>query len=124
MTLRVIAGSLHGLRSPVATSWETIFADVLLKAGATMPLDADHEERAVYVISGEIEITSNNGKRSLVAKNTKGETIFDGPIDTEEQRKALPEDLRKKIESIEVQTKVARTRQEPFGNSGPAADVQ
>ncbi|MGA2941011.1 MAG: pirin family protein, partial [Xanthobacteraceae bacterium] len=32
MTLRLVAGSLHGLRSPVATSWETVFADVRLKA--------------------------------------------------------------------------------------------
>src|SRR3984885_11654004 len=56
MTLRVVAGSLHGLRSPVTTSWETMFADVRLKAGATMPLDAEHEERAIYRISGEIEI--------------------------------------------------------------------
>jgi redox-sensitive bicupin YhaK (pirin superfamily) len=70
MTLRVIAGSLHGLRSPVATSWETIFADVILKAGATMPLDANHEERAVYVISGEIEISGDRHgpERLLVLK--------------------------------------------------------
>jgi redox-sensitive bicupin YhaK (pirin superfamily) len=56
MTLRVVAGSLHGLRSPVVTSWDTVFADVRLQAGTTLPLDAEHEERAVYVIAGEIEI--------------------------------------------------------------------
>jgi redox-sensitive bicupin YhaK (pirin superfamily) len=70
MTVRVIAGSLHGLRSPVATSWETIFAEVMLKAGATMPLDTDHEERAIYVISGEIEIGGDRHgpERLLVLK--------------------------------------------------------
>ena len=31
MTLRVVAGALHGLRSPVVTSWETLFADVRLQ---------------------------------------------------------------------------------------------
>jgi len=56
MTLRVVAGALHGVRSPVVTSWETVFADVRLKAGAEFPLDADYEERAIYVLSGEIEI--------------------------------------------------------------------
>ena len=56
MVLRVVAGDLHGLRSPVATTWETLFADVRLDAGATLPLDAGPEERAVYVIAGEIEI--------------------------------------------------------------------
>ncbi len=56
VALRVVAGTLHGMRSPVATSWETLFAEARLRAGATLPLDADHEERAIYVIAGEIEI--------------------------------------------------------------------
>src|SRR3954466_8989074 len=55
-TVRVVVGSLYGQRSPVATTSETIFADVTLKAGSTLPLDADHEERAIYILSGEIEI--------------------------------------------------------------------
>jgi redox-sensitive bicupin YhaK (pirin superfamily) len=54
--LRVVAGTMHGLRSPVAASWETVFAQAHVKAGSTLPLDPDHEERAVYVIAGEIEI--------------------------------------------------------------------
>jgi redox-sensitive bicupin YhaK (pirin superfamily) len=56
MTLRVVAGTLHGLRSPVATTWETLFAEGRLKAGTALPLDTAHEERAVYVIAGEIEV--------------------------------------------------------------------
>ena len=56
--------------------------------------------------SGEIEVTSSDGRRKLVAKNAKGEVIFDGSIDTPEQIKALPEDLRKKVETIEVRTKI------------------
>jgi len=56
MTLRVIAGGFHGLRSPVATIWDTLFAEAQVKAGVTLPLDAAYEERAVYVITGEIDI--------------------------------------------------------------------
>ena len=56
--------------------------------------------------SGEIEVTSTDGRRHLIAKNAKGETVFDGPIDTPEQVRALPEDLRKKVGAIEVRTKV------------------
>ena len=56
MTLRVVAGALCGLRSPVATLWDTLFAEARLKAGATLPLDASYEERALYVITGEIDI--------------------------------------------------------------------
>jgi redox-sensitive bicupin YhaK (pirin superfamily) len=56
MTLRVVAGAFHGLRSPVATLWDTLFAEAQLKAGTVLPLDAAYEERAVYVITGEIDI--------------------------------------------------------------------
>jgi redox-sensitive bicupin YhaK (pirin superfamily) len=56
LTLRVIAGDMHGLRSPVVTSWDTVFADAHLTTGAVLPFDAEHEERAVYVLSGEIDI--------------------------------------------------------------------
>jgi hypothetical protein len=59
MVLRVVTGAMHGLRSPVITSWDTLFADIYLKAGTTLPLDAEHEERAVFVIAGEIEIGSD-----------------------------------------------------------------
>jgi len=54
--LRVITGALHGVRSPVQTVWETLFAEARLKAGATLPVEADYEERALYLIAGEIEI--------------------------------------------------------------------
>jgi len=56
LKLRVVAGAMHGLASPVETSSDTIFADARLTAGTTLPLDASHEERAVYVVAGEIEI--------------------------------------------------------------------
>ena len=70
LTLRVIAGTMHGLRSPVATNWETLFARVQLAAGSVLPLDAEHEERALYVISGEIEIAGerHGPERLLVLK--------------------------------------------------------
>jgi len=54
--LRVVAGTMHGLRSPVAMAWETVFGEAHLKAGEALPLEADYEERAIYVVSGEIEI--------------------------------------------------------------------
>jgi redox-sensitive bicupin YhaK (pirin superfamily) len=70
LTLRVIAGTMHSLRSPVATSWETVFAQAQLTAGSVLPLDADYEERALYVISGEIEIAGqrHGPERLLVLK--------------------------------------------------------
>jgi hypothetical protein len=54
--VRVVAGRLFGERSPVPTLWETLFADVRLAAGAALPVDPDTEERAIYLIAGEIDI--------------------------------------------------------------------
>jgi redox-sensitive bicupin YhaK (pirin superfamily) len=58
-TVRVVAGKFLGVSSPVVTGWDTLFADVTLAAGARLPLDADTEERAVYLISGEVEIAGD-----------------------------------------------------------------
>jgi len=55
----VVLGTLFGKRSPVATTSDTIFADVMLNAGAKFPLEAAHEERAVYVVDGEIDIAGD-----------------------------------------------------------------
>jgi len=58
-TVRVVLGSLYGASSPVPVVHETIFGDVHLKAGSKLPLDADHEERALYVIDGVVDIAGD-----------------------------------------------------------------
>ncbi len=58
-TIRVVAGSAYGVRSPVPTLCDTLFADAKLAAGAALPVDAATEERAVYVVDGEIEIAGD-----------------------------------------------------------------
>jgi redox-sensitive bicupin YhaK (pirin superfamily) len=70
-------GQAYGQRSPVKTTSETLFADVHLKAGQTLPLDADHEERAIYVLDGEIDIAGDRfgGDRLLVFKPGDAITI-------------------------------------------------
>ena len=68
--IRVVIGSLYGERSPVPTMHETMFANIALRAGATLPLDADHEERALYVIDGSVDISGDTfePRRLLVFK--------------------------------------------------------
>ncbi|MFO1090278.1 MAG: pirin family protein [Hyphomicrobiales bacterium] len=53
---RIIAGSLWGRTSPVRTAGDLFYAEAQLAAGARLPVDAKHEERAVYVVDGSIEI--------------------------------------------------------------------
>jgi redox-sensitive bicupin YhaK (pirin superfamily) len=58
-TARVIAGSLFGKASPVKTSSSMFYADVMLTAGASLPLDPEYDERAIYTVEGEIEIAGD-----------------------------------------------------------------
>ena len=53
---RVIAGSAFGSTSPVGMLSPWLYAEVVLAAGASAPLDPDQEERAIYVVQGEAEI--------------------------------------------------------------------
>ncbi|WP_181706230.1 pirin family protein [Chthonobacter rhizosphaerae] len=57
--VRMIAGSLWGLTSPVETLHETIYADAILSAGASLPIPATHEERAIYTLSGTVTIAGD-----------------------------------------------------------------
>jgi redox-sensitive bicupin YhaK (pirin superfamily) len=67
-TARVIAGSSFGVSSPVdqVSSW--FYVEVALAEDMSAPLDADHEERAIYVIDGEVEIAGDRfeGPRLLI----------------------------------------------------------
>ena len=56
MRARIVAGSAFGRASPVPMLSEWFYAEVMLEAGARVPLDPDHEERAIYVAAGEIEV--------------------------------------------------------------------
>jgi hypothetical protein len=75
--VRVVVGSLYGASSPVPTVHETIFGDVHLKAGTSLPLDAGHVERAIYVIEGVVDISGDKFEpgRLLVFKPGDAVTI-------------------------------------------------
>jgi redox-sensitive bicupin YhaK (pirin superfamily) len=53
--LRLIAGSAFGLTSPVKVFSPIFYADARFEAGGALPYAADHQERAFFVIDGEIE---------------------------------------------------------------------
>ncbi len=65
---RVIAGSAFGRKSPVGMLSEWLYAEVALAAGASAPLDPDQEERAIYVVEGEVDVAGETfeGPRLLV----------------------------------------------------------
>jgi redox-sensitive bicupin YhaK (pirin superfamily) len=55
-TIRLLVGALYGARSPVQSFSETLYADIALAADASLPIPAEHEERAIYLIDGTVEI--------------------------------------------------------------------
>ena len=55
-TVRLIMGSLYGAQSPAEFPQPCFYAEATLAPGAVLPLDADYDERAVYVVSGEIDV--------------------------------------------------------------------
>jgi redox-sensitive bicupin YhaK (pirin superfamily) len=55
-TVRVIAGSLFGKASPVKTFSALFYGDVTFQPGAGLSVDHEHEERALYLVEGSVEI--------------------------------------------------------------------
>jgi redox-sensitive bicupin YhaK (pirin superfamily) len=74
-TARIILGSLYGARSPVPTLSDTLFADVMLTAGAALPIDAETEERALYIVSGEIDIAGDRFAAGQLLILRPGDTL-------------------------------------------------
>lgn len=52
--VRLILGTAWGERAPVPTASEMFYADVVLQAGAAIPLPDNHEDRGVYVVEGSV----------------------------------------------------------------------
>jgi redox-sensitive bicupin YhaK (pirin superfamily) len=52
VSARVIMGSLWGVTAPTTQHAQTIYADILMNAGATIPIDAEADERAILVALG------------------------------------------------------------------------
>lgn len=57
--VRVVMGSAYGATSPVRFPHAGLFVEAILASGATLPLDPDYDERAVYVAAGEIDIAGD-----------------------------------------------------------------
>ena len=61
VALTVVAGSSDGLRSPVATFSDMVYVDIVMAPGTRYQVATDHLERAVYVITGAIEVVGQTG---------------------------------------------------------------
>lgn len=57
--VRLILGHAWGATAPVTTFTETFYADVVLAAGAVLPLPDDHEDRGVYIVEGSVTVSGD-----------------------------------------------------------------
>ena len=53
---RVIMGTLWGATSPVTQHSATIYADIALEPGGSLPVDAGADERALYLVDGDASL--------------------------------------------------------------------
>ncbi len=65
---RVVAGRAFGKEVPVSVASPWFYAEVNLDAGVSAPLDPEYEERAIYVVEGEVRIGGETfeGPRLLI----------------------------------------------------------
>lgn len=75
VTGRVVIGNFQGMRSPVRSFSETLYADIRLEAGASVEIPADSEERAIYVLDGNVTIAGDTFPADRLLVFRPGDTI-------------------------------------------------
>jgi len=73
--VRLIMGEGFGLKSPVTLQFPTLYAELVMPAGASIPVPPDYEERAVYVVSGAVEIDGRELDNGVMAVACPGEAV-------------------------------------------------
>ena len=73
--MRVIAGHAYGKRAPAQTYSEVLYVAAEMKAGGTIALPSEHEERGVYVVEGEIKLGGEPIAPQHLAVRPEGGTV-------------------------------------------------
>jgi len=84
----------------------------LIKKGEAAPTGVQAHTVAtgfnMVMADGEhtLRVTTENGKRHLKATDAQGNVVFEGPIETDAQRAAVPDDIRKKLDRMEPKVEI------------------
>jgi redox-sensitive bicupin YhaK (pirin superfamily) len=76
VTLSVVAGDAFGLRSPVVTAWPTLYVHAQFSPGAALEMSPEHDERAVYVVQGELATDDAQIAEGQLAALAPGQKIL------------------------------------------------
>ncbi|WP_417667149.1 pirin family protein [Roseibium sp.] len=75
ISLTLIAGNLYGQSASLETASELFYADVTLEPEARLPLDAFHEERGLYTISGNVCVAGQDFGPGQLLVFRPGDTV-------------------------------------------------
>ncbi|NEJ69739.1 hypothetical protein GR197_04195 [Rhizobium phaseoli] len=78
----LIAGASDGLTALVKTLSDLVYAEIVLTSGARYQVRSEHVERAVYVVTGEVEIVGQAGvfgEGELIVLKPGAEIILRAP---------------------------------------------
>jgi redox-sensitive bicupin YhaK (pirin superfamily) len=75
VTLSVVAGEALGLRSPVVTTWPTLYVHARFTPGAALVVPSEHDERAVYVVHGELALDEDKVGEGQLAVLAPGRNV-------------------------------------------------
>ncbi len=82
MAMRVIIGSFAGMTSTVPTYSQTVYVDVRLNAAQGLQLPASIEERAIYILSGEVAVSGDRfARHQLLVFKPGDEIVLKAAID-------------------------------------------
>ncbi|MDF9303204.1 pirin family protein [Rhodobacteraceae bacterium R_SAG7] len=79
--VRLILGTAWGETAPVTMHSETFYADVILEAGAKLPMPDNHEDRGLYITRGAVEIAGQTfgAGQMMVFRPGDAITVTAGP---------------------------------------------
>jgi redox-sensitive bicupin YhaK (pirin superfamily) len=75
LSMRLIAGAAFGVKSPVKTHSPLFYLHWTLDADATAQLPRDYSERAVYVVSGRVEVGGQSIESGHMLVFSKGADV-------------------------------------------------
>jgi redox-sensitive bicupin YhaK (pirin superfamily) len=84
--VQVLVGALYGRESPVRALSPMFYADAALRAGATVKLPAEHEERAIHVAAGRVKVASESFTSGQLLAFRPGDEIV---VTAEEESRVL-----------------------------------
>jgi redox-sensitive bicupin YhaK (pirin superfamily) len=74
--IRLIVGALFGKRAPVAVFSEMFYADAMLDAGGILELTPEHDERALYILDGQLALDGRSFSAGRMVVLHAGATII------------------------------------------------